>query len=84
MTLSPRWINTCDRLPDNDKEVYVLFVRTRKDGCDIGYTKAKWSSAGWVFVTTSPYPVIVAWMEPEDISLSEDELSRVPKDNIRF
>lgn len=84
MTLSPRWINTCDRLPDNDKEVYVLVVRARKDASDIGYTKAKRSSAGWVFVTTSPYHVIVAWIEPENISLSQDELSRVPKDNIRF
>lgn len=84
MRSSPHWVNTCDRLPDNDKEVYVLVVRTRKDSSDIGYAKVKRSHAGWVFVTKSPYEVIVAWIEADNISLSESQLSSVPKDMVRF
>lgn len=82
MTLTPRWVNTCDRLPDNDGTVHVLVVHSRSG--DLDYAKAKLSRAGWVFSTKPPYSRVVAWLEPDSVSLSRDELSRVPKDAIRY
>ena len=80
--MNPHWINTCDRLPDDDKEVYVLVVHRRSS--DIEYARAKRSEARWVFTTKSPYSKVVAWLESDNLSLSDNELSRVPKDEIRY
>lgn len=82
--MEPRWVNTCERLPEDDKEVHVLVVSRLEDGSDVDYARAKHSSGGWVFVTKPPYAKIVAWMEPYDISLPYDQLSRVSKTEIRF
>jgi hypothetical protein len=82
VTMNPHWVNTCERLPDNDKEVYVLVVHSRSG--DIDYAKAKLSRAAWVFSTKPPYSKVVAWLEPDNFSPSRDELSRVPKDKIKY
>jgi len=80
--LDVHWVNTCDRWPDYDKEVYVLVVDSR--GGNIEYARAKLSKAGWAFTTKAPYSKIVAWIEPDNVSFSGDEISRVPKDMLRY
>ncbi len=76
MSLKPfdfHWVNTCYRLPDYDKEVYVLVVDSR--GGNIEYARAKLSKAGWAFTTKAPYSKIVAWIEPDNVFLSGGDLA---------
>ena len=82
--MKPHWVNTCDRLPDGETEVYVLVVQSRGSSGDIGYARAKLSTAGWIFPAKPPYAEIVAWLESDGLPLSHDELSKVSKDKIRY
>jgi hypothetical protein len=52
-------------------------------GHDIEYSEAELTPHGWRFCGTPRYTNVVAWLE-SDRSLSRDELSKVPKDEIRF
>ena len=69
-------------MPDHDREVYVLVVDSRSG--DVGYAKAKRSRSGWAFTANPPFAKIVAWIEPDDISLSWDEVSHLPKESISY
>jgi hypothetical protein len=80
--MEPHWVNARERLPEDGREVYVLVASCVGD--DIEYARARRSNARWVFAAKPLYPETVAWIEPCDISLSDDELSRIPKDEIRF
>jgi hypothetical protein len=81
-----RWVNIIERLPDYDTEVQLLVVGPNENGTrDIGYTKGRLlTTLRWDFLAKPRYTNVVAWLESEGSDLRHDELSDVPKDEVRF
>ena len=82
--MNARWINICEREPAQNRELQVIVVQSNGDGAyDLEYESATLTEQGWDFAGTPRFTRVVAWLDSEQ-RLYKEELSRIPKDSLRF
>src|SRR5438093_10827557 len=85
--VKPFWVDVSERYPEENRKVQLLLVGPADNDTgarNIEYATGTWSAGEWVFDPPMPtFTQVVAWLESDRL-LTYDDVSSIPKNEIRY